>query len=465
MSIGYVDRVTRQYIAGWAADPARPDDPVDVVIIVNGRKAAAVTCDLFRPDLQRLGSYGEGRHGFRHEFSPALADNGDVRVAVRFADSGRPLFGGDIALRGGAAAGSVVSPPPAFAAAAPMDPGALLRLFSLYEADRGLYELLCRVDFAGVRPAHLEYSVFGSVGASPLPDREWSPRVARDYLHDLLHSPRFQQDILAYVLRAYPEKRRLFFIHIPKCAGSDVLSRIAERYPLVSQHWRGFDRERFFQAMAEFAREVQCSDTVAVGGHVPLNYFVDAGLIRPCDRVFTVIRDPIEIVPSAINYAIMRIEHGLRDGMIDGEMRAWLAAVGMSSLPNEITPQFVSEVSHRALYSSAVLTGWNTAVVQANSLCRWLGGGDAAAVMARLARYHVEVTSVPHYSDWISDEWGITTQSRENVSTKYVTLSNMAPQDLAYVRGLSPEDRKLYDLIDERLTASGRTSIFGEDLL
>jgi hypothetical protein len=75
-----------------------------------------------------------------------------------------------------------------------------LRVLSLYESTQGLYELLCRIDFAGIRRAHLQYNVYGEVrpaGHGYLP-----AEGARDYLDDLLNEPCFQKDILLHLVKA-----------------------------------------------------------------------------------------------------------------------------------------------------------------------------------------------------------------------------------------------------------------------
>jgi len=127
-------------------------------------------------------------------------------------------------------------------------------------------------------------------------EMEWRPHLARDYLNDLLHSPRFQRNILAYILRAFPEKRRLMFVHIPKCAGSDMSMHLASRFPSLEQRLMeasATDKDQLFQALSEFVREIVFSDSIFLRGHIPLDYYADAQLIRPADRIFTIVRDPI----------------------------------------------------------------------------------------------------------------------------------------------------------------------------
>lgn len=391
---------------------------------------------------------------------PAPPRRPEIRVAVRFANSGRPVSNGDVVLNEASKTGVLAAPPRSFVVPAPTDPGALFRLLCLYEADRGIYELLCRLDFRNIRRAHLEYCVFGQIGAEPRADSAWSEQVARDCLNDMLHTPRFQQDILGHVLRAFPEKRRVVFIHIPKCAGTDLLSHLALCFPLARQHWKEeswTDWGQLFLSLAEFVREVQFCDSILVGGHVRLTSYIDDGLLRPADRVFTVIRNPIEIAISSINYMISKFQVNIRTGQLEPDVKEWMSLFGLSALPREINPQVINEISHRALYTPEL--------VPANSICYWLGGGDVEAVIARLANYHVELTSTARYHDWLEQEWGISAYTRANESTKYLRLSALSHQDLAFIRDQSSEDQKLFDLISQKLKAFDRPSITGEGLL
>ena len=462
MEHGYVDVFTRQVVSGWAAEMDRIDEAVDVVILVNNHKTAEVRCDILRPDLQKSGEFGNGRHGFRCQFDPPLPEDARLHVAVRFARSGEPVENGDAVLEPGTEMPRLLQPRRTrpFTVPAPTHAGALFRQFTLYEAERGLYDLLCRWDFRGTRREQLEYAAFGRVVSAPAPVGRWDEGTARNLLYDLLSSARFQEEILAAALHALPEKRRVFFVHIPKCAGTDLLAHLSARYPFLSPRWQEpawTSQDELFQALAEFARELPFSDSILIGGHVPLGHFVERGLLRPSDRVLTVVRDPTDIAVSSINYLLTRFQANLGKARVEADVHDWMNALGVSTLPAQMTPQFIRDVSHLALYSPEI--------VQPNSLCHFLGGGTVDQVVATLAGHHAELTSMAHYGQWLRDAWGVVTPTRMNVSTKYISLASLPHQDLAYLQGLSREDRKLYDLIEKRLAASGRCSLLGDELL
>lgn len=60
---GYLDYVGHRRVCGWAQDAARPNVPVTIQILDNGRLIAKVLANRYRGDLDVPGS-GGGRHGF-----------------------------------------------------------------------------------------------------------------------------------------------------------------------------------------------------------------------------------------------------------------------------------------------------------------------------------------------------------------------------------------------------------------
>jgi hypothetical protein len=100
MLVGHVDRIGPDLVSGWAAETENPDSVEEVIIYVDGKRAARIPCDRLREDLRDLRSYGDGRHGFRWEPSPPLTEllGG---ITVRFARTagivphGERTFGGN----------------------------------------------------------------------------------------------------------------------------------------------------------------------------------------------------------------------------------------------------------------------------------------------------------------------------------------------------------------------------------
>jgi hypothetical protein len=92
---GHVDALTRKAVAGWAADPDRPDATLTVSVTVDGVVLGEAQADRLRKDLATLGRFGDGRHGFAFEFPTPLDPATDHVVLVRFADDGAKLPNGE----------------------------------------------------------------------------------------------------------------------------------------------------------------------------------------------------------------------------------------------------------------------------------------------------------------------------------------------------------------------------------
>jgi hypothetical protein len=460
---GFVDAITRNQIVGWAVDSNHPDATAEVVICLDGRKIAHINCDLLREDLARLGKFGDGRHGFRFTFVPPLEEDREIRVSVRDRRTGAQLERGEGLLRSSAQSAIVTGPLPLkngrLVIPAPDNPRALFRAFRLYDAGAGLYPLLCRLDFNGATLRDMHYAVHEE-GKPHSDDDIVEPHVVRDRLHDMLHSDRFQKDVLTRVLRAFPEKRRIVFVHIPKCAGSDLRMNLSYRFPELGEELANRAQTPchvLFESLAEFVRELEFSEELLVHGHLPLSYYTSNELIRPSDRIFTIVRDPIDIAISYINYVLTRIHRNAVDGRLERDVEDWLSILGMTALPAAVTPEFVREHVSTLLHSENV--------VVPNSMCYWLGGGTVGEVVDRLAFYDVEITDTIRYGCWLKCRWDISPNTRHNESIKFVSKETIGHAEIDYLHDVQAEDRKLFGMIQRALARIGNNfSISGGDL-
>jgi GT2 family glycosyltransferase len=90
--LGHVDTINENMIAGWAHDPARPGERLQVQIFIAGRLAGTVVAECFRPDLEAAG-LGDGHRAFA--FDPRPFINSDAEpVRVAFGPTGATLPNG-----------------------------------------------------------------------------------------------------------------------------------------------------------------------------------------------------------------------------------------------------------------------------------------------------------------------------------------------------------------------------------
>ena len=378
---GHTDSVSRTAVNGWAADFDDPDRVVDVSIFLDGRKLTQIACDLPRPDLQQIGTFGEGMHGFRFKFPEPLSRDGTRRVTLRFSANGRVLDNGDVRIAsddtlktGGRTSDRFIGEPAPIPA--PRDPRGLLEAFTLFDDNAGLYELLSRLDLDGIKPRQARFLVFGDLAGAPVEDPAPGAYSPRDHINELLLSQQFQQDLLPLCLKAFPEKQRLIFIHVPKCAGTDLSANLMSRLPFLHQSmtepaWMAPDK--LLRAISRFVLNVRFFDRIFVGGHNSLRYYTSYDLIRPGDRAFTILRDPMEIAVSQVNYIMTRLTTDAQSGNFGPDSREWLKVLKLSKLPPRLPPETVQTLCSAILH--------NTRIVRPNSMCIWLGGDNAASAI------------------------------------------------------------------------------------
>ena len=462
---GHIDNVSRQQIEGWAADDASPEQSIDISILVNDRRVAQVLCDQPREDLRRTRQYGAGRHGFLFRFPEPLSEKTEVRVTVLFSETGAPLARGDWLVDDAGAKGlDMVAALPddqPVMMPAPRNPRALFELLLWYDQVSGLYPLLSRLDVAGQRPQHVHYSVLGAYpdrSAAPMRQDRYYPR---DHLNELLLGDEFQAGLLSRFAEAYSEKRRLIFVHIPKCAGTDLSNKLKTRYPWVDHNIMDTDwttKRAMLRHLSRLAVQLRFTGCLYLCGHGGLDYYLDHHLIRPIDEIFTIVRNPLEIMVSQINYVLTRFSQDAGKGEAGPDTLEWLRLIGRDSLPETISEDFVRD-------AAKVILG-NPTIVTPNSLCFWLAGqgADAGAAMKALVSSDIELTDTARYKDWLARRWNIVSDSRDNASIKFLTFETLSPEQQDYLREISQEDMKLHQVIENGLTATGKASVFGSEL-
>jgi len=459
----FVDECSSTLLKGWAASETNPDEVHDISIFVDTLKVAQITCDLPRKDLARTGMYGDGARGFEHRFDPPLPTDREVRVTVVYSRTGTPLSAGDVRLKDGKV--QRVTAPAALSGdeprllPPPSDPRALLEFLGLYDEAAGLAQLLSRLEFGNARPEQIHYSAFGTYPESVADVLRWGTYYPRDHLQQTLLSDAFQTGLIPLFLRAFPEKRRLIFVHIPKCAGTDLAFHFRARYPsldrsLTDPRWT--TKAAMFRRLARLAAHVRTSDSIFVHGHINLADHIAAGTIRPTDRVFTVIRDPFAVALSQINYVLTRFDEDIAAGQLQPDTSGWSGVMDLGATPDRMSDAFVKRVTSAALR--------NEDLILPNSLCLWLGAGGAQPVVDRLVTHDVELTGVTRYNEWLRSAWGFDATTRFNESKKFISTTDLTTDDLTYLNSITREDQRFYRTVERLAIASGKVSLTGEDL-
>jgi hypothetical protein len=236
---------------------------------------------------------------------------------------------------------------------APRTIRALADAFLHYRDDLGIDSVIDVFDWDGVAPHQVYYAVLSRLPedrevAVPAPDFH-----ARELFHIALHSAEFQEQIVRLMLDAFPDRRRLIFIHIPKCAGVDLAARLSARYAhlhqgLTEPAWA--DKPELFRFLHAYAKAANNSQAVFFSGHITLPWVLEKGFHRFGDEIFTVVREPTTRALSTVNYVIevLRSQYEpLRPDRLD-----WLERLGYPRTAEWTPLEDLQEVARRIPGSS-----------------------------------------------------------------------------------------------------------------
>jgi hypothetical protein len=326
----------------------------------------------------------------------------------------------------------------------------------LFTEEQGVETMLKDVDFDNVDPRQIFYAVLGRLPETKELARG-TPYSGKRHTQQLLHSAEFQQSCVKLMLQALPHLNRIVFIHIPKCAGTDLIANLAKRFSSVNHSitapaWTS--KQKLFLLLKDIVIQSCLRQEIFLQGHFQLQYFINNRLIRGNDRMFTVVRDPQSIIISQVNYILTRFIEDPERQLPD--TREWLKMMNMEELPPGPSPEYLRDLA------TAVLR--NQSAIRRNYMCTYLGKGDFASALYNVGLSDIEITDTTNYNAWLSAEWKIDSKSRANESRKIMTETNLVKEERDYIATITSEDRPLYDLIMNKLNVGSRLSIRGGEL-
>jgi len=330
----------------------------------------------------------------------------------------------------------------------------MLQAFALYDPKRGLPSLLNRMQHEGVTRRQIYFNTLGRAPERGRVAADGPNFNARATLTNALGGREFQTRIREIVLDAFPEKKRKIFVHIPKCAGSDLLVTLRRHYPYLHHHLalpETTEKAMLFEHLQEFAACVGISDTIAISGHVPLRWYQEKELIRFEDDVFTTIRHPHDILYSYISFILTRLVQF--QGKPRGDTTGWLTALGLTDIVPEPSAAYLTDLGGQLLRAPAV--------TKPNMICGNLGRGTAESALDAIIVTDIEITDVARYSDWRAAKFGYEPAKRVNPSKPLFTPDLASKADRKLISEMTGEDVVLYEKIQAKLSASGKLSVRG----
>lgn len=94
---GHIDHADRHGLTGWAMDPARPGEAVELELLLDGAPVGRFPADRHRPDLEAAG-LGDGCHAFQVQIPGGLSLHAERRLDVQRAADGVAVPGSPVVL-------------------------------------------------------------------------------------------------------------------------------------------------------------------------------------------------------------------------------------------------------------------------------------------------------------------------------------------------------------------------------
>ena len=336
----------------------------------------------------------------------------------------------------------------------------LFLILANYRPEQGVDGLLAMIDFSGVTPADIHEVVLGRTPSSFADAMPGDANEPRTLFRNALLSHEFRRMFLSCVLTTFPEKGRDIFIHVPKCAGTDLILNLGQRLlplPKLLEVDGWISDEEFLAVMGGIARAIPFHDRIFVHGHMELGEYIDRAGRRPVDRIFTIIRDPVDLMISQANYAIGRLRQN--PAGTDPDTAEILEYLGLPRLPEDAGERELKDLAVRALLDSRI--------TQSNRACTFLGRGNSGlykVAMDYLVVLDVEITTTRYYGRWLRERWGIGESLHHNASEPLLTRTEVQRFYADALRPLCAEDQTLFDVVTWALQQTGTASVTGLDI-
>jgi hypothetical protein len=336
---------------------------------------------------------------------------------------------------------------------APRGPRALFELFALYVPGQGIGSILDSVDFTGMNEAAIWAAAGHRVAGQPARPGY----MPRRHLEHILQSAEFREQSRQLLLNAYPGKKRAIFVHIPKCAGTDMTALLRRQWPSLAQadFKPAAPAADFYTHLRNAVLGLRHSDTIALTGHERLAYYYyQYALVRSQDWFFTIVRDPEALIYSHLSYALTVCRDAPRTGRPDG--LEWLGLLGLKAIPEHANQAYMVDLARMLLA--------NPHIAPRDTLCNFLGAGTAESALQAIVDSNIEITDTARYAAWRATKFPNAPATRANASDPYFTPDQATPADRDRIASLTVEDRQLYAAINTAIASGDRLSIRGQEL-
>jgi hypothetical protein len=350
----------------------------------------------------------------------------------------------------------------------PSRPRDLLELFVTLGEQASLPSLNESCDLRQAEPRHMTYVALNRWPNAEELAAQPTPYNPRQHLRALLLGQEFRALLIRRICDAYPERPRLLYVRIPRCAGGHFTDMAAPMHPIFPPElarWARGDHATFIRALGVYLGRFNLTRTIMLAlpkaapfvqttapvvADKTLPWSLNPPPRRPSDRLFAIVREPNGLILSQVN-AILT---GLQTAPAHPDAASWATRLGALPPPQD-TPAW--KVLGRKVLAELPLH---------NPICHALGDGTAAGALHAVRLSDIEIADLTLYTDWVKYTWDVEPEPATNVSLPLLTLEDLDAAASTALAERTAEDRLFYAPVAAALAQLGdlKTAMRGRDL-
>ena len=296
------------------------------------------------------------------------------------------------------------------------------------------------------------------------------PYDARRHLSELIVGTEFRSLLAQRILNAFPEKRRMLFVRVPHCAGEHFLQLAQTMHPVFPNRLanpRGNAPRDYFATLGQHmgrylhTRSVMLVQPRMVPFYKPaiqaapdnteadpqagesLPWTMTSPPYRPSDRLFTIVRDPDEIILGQVNRIAAALQQSPEhDKPPVGWWRKRLATTGATD-PKATARRVLALFPH------------------ANPICQALGDGTFSGALEACLITGVEIADLSRYDEWIVRTWDTKPEPAAPRPEPILARVDLTADDQARLATLTDQDRPLYARIRNAIDGATTSAVSG----
>lgn len=334
----------------------------------------------------------------------------------------------------------------------PNRPRDVLELFVSLGAEAAIPSLFMSTQLHAAEPRALTFVTLSRWPTEAELARLPTPYNARGHFIAMLTSQEFRASLVRRICEAYPDRPRICFVRIPRCAGEHFLTMADHMHPIVPPDLASMQRDDsnpFIQALGRYLGRFTLTKTIMLvqptlapfiqADSPPANpAYTESGLQwtmnapprRAGDRLFTILREPTSLILSQVNATLDAL---LQPPATDTpELATWRTR--LSANPAAADKPGLKLIAREILRT----------LPTRNPICHALADGTAAAALAAVRVQDVELADLSHYPDWTKYTWDVEPEPPTNTSAPHLILADLSPPELHHLNSLIDEDLRFY---------------------